>query len=253
MPGSNAATRVHRILQHASTVDGTLPALEGMFELFHLGGLPSTINAGRQAAQRMNLLLDQLDRIEHGLRQIGVPDRLWHEALEHARTGFSPLLLSGSWQQVLEHFDRDVDCMLQWSTFVLPPDDGEIPPEQTGQLLLDIEEVLMLAEQIELPELLHEFIGGHMHALLEGLRVSVIAGMQPLRDAIKTVAGDLALRKDSLGGAISALPPDTASVCERASAVIRRAMDMTNQASEAGSGNQKLGAALGSALNLLQH
>ncbi|MEY4753868.1 MAG: hypothetical protein RJA44_1543 [Pseudomonadota bacterium] len=251
MSGQNAATRVHSVIAHAAAVDGQLPALEGLFELFHLGHLPANAGSGRLAAQRMNLLLDQIDRIESGLRAAGVPAALWSNGLEQARTGFSPMLLGGAWQEVMRHFGPEVSLTLQWAAHVLPADDGEVDQPLSGQMLLDIEEVQMLAEQIELPEVLREFVTGHMHALQEGLRVSVISGLQPLRDAIKTVAGDLALRQDTLNDAIAELDAEARAVCNRVSTVVKKAMELVNLASGAANARQKLGAASGNGLTLL--
>jgi hypothetical protein len=251
MSGQNAATRVHSVIQHASTIDGQLPVVDGLYELFHLGHMIPGVGAGRQAAQRMNQLLDQIDLVAAGLSSAGVPSALWETPLEQARNGFSPTLLGSTWAKVTENFSPEVHLTLQWAAHVLPPDDGATDPNQVGQLLLDVEEVLMLAEQIELPDVLRQFVAGHMHALQEGLRVSAVSGMRPLREAIKTVAGDLALRQETIKRAVAGLAADAHAVCSRASASVKKAMDIVNQASEPVDTNQKLGTALGTSLSLL--
>ncbi|MEY8690277.1 MAG: hypothetical protein AB9M53_10440 [Leptothrix sp. (in: b-proteobacteria)] len=251
MSGQNAATRVHSVIQHAAAIDGQLPVVDGLYELFHLGHLTPGVGAGRQAAQRMNQLLDQIDLIAAGLASAGVPGQLWEAPLEQARNGFSPTLLGSTWAQVTENFPPEVHLTLQWAAHVLPPDDGMTDATQVGQLLLDVEEVLMLAEQIELPDVLRQFVSGHMHALQEGLRVSAVSGMRPLREAIKTVAGDLALRQETIKRAVAGLAADAHAVCSRASTSVKKAMDIVNQASEPVDTNQKLGSALGTSLSLL--
>ena len=251
MSGQNAATRVHSVMQHAAAIDGQLSVLDGLFELCCRGHLTPGPGAGRQAAQRMNQLLDQIDLIEAGLRRAGVPEALWSTQLERSRSGFSPALMGGTWQQVIESFGSEVQLALQWAAYVLAPDDGVVDDTQIGQLLFDIEEVLMLAEQIELPDVLRQFVVGHMPALQEGLRVRAISGMRPMREAIKTVAGDLALRQETINRAVAGLPADARTVCNRASAAVKKAMDTVNLAAESVNTNQKLGAALGNALSLL--
>lgn len=238
-------------MQHAEAIDGQLPVVEGLFELFCLGHLIPGVGAGRQAAQRMNQLLDQIDLVAAGLQAAGVPTSLWSAQLDQARNGFSPTLLGSTWQQVTANFSPEVALTLQWAAHVLAPDAGEVDQTLVGQLLFDIEEVLMLVEQIELPDVLREFVVSHMHALQEGLRVSAISGMRPLREAIKTVAGDLALRQDVINRAMTGLPADSHVVCSRSSTAIKKAMDLVNQASETIDTSQKLGSALGTTLSLL--
>lgn len=251
MSGQNAATRIHSVIEHTGAIDGQLPAIEGLFELFCLGHLTPGASAGRQVTQRMNQLQDQIDLVDAGLRSAGVPAALWAASLEQVRNGFSPTALGGNWQQIVANFTPEARLALQWAAHVLPADDGGVDQTLLGQLLFDIEEVLMLVEQIELPDVLRQFITEHMRSLQEGLRVSAIAGMRPLREAIKIVAGDIALRQDTINRAVADLPADAAAVCNRASAAVKKAMDLVNLASETINSSQKLGAALGGMLSLL--
>lgn len=251
MSGQNAATRVHDVIQHAAAINGKTPVVDGLFELFNLGHVIPGVGAGRQAAQRMNQLLDQIDMVATGLTSAGVPNSLWNDPLEQARQGFSPTLLGGEWAQVMANFSPEVLMMLQWAGFVLPPDDGAADHTQVGQLLLDVEEVMMLAEQIELPEVLRQFVSSHLRSLQEGLRVSTVTGMRPLREAIKTVAGDLALRQETINRAVAGLPADAHAICNRVTSSIKKAMELVNQASEPIDVTQKLGIGPGARLSLL--
>lgn len=250
MPGQNAATRLNAFVQRAPTLDAGQSALDALFDLFGLGALPAPAGASLQALPCLSALLDQVKQIDQSLGAAGVPAALWAPALQRLRRALTPDLLTGPWQRLLDEIDPTLAHTLQWAAHVLPADEAEVPAEAIDALQLAIEEVLMLIEQVDLPEPLRDWLNERMGALRRALRIAPLAGLQPLREAISQVAGDLALRRAQLVPDAADLATKAGPTCRQAGAALAQALELANQAAGSIAPAQRLTAG-GGVLDLL--
>jgi hypothetical protein len=220
MPGQNAATRLLAFVQRAPSLDAGQSAVDALFDLFGLGALPAPPGAALQALPCLTALQDQAARVERALTAAGVPAELWQPALKRLREGLTPNLLSGPWQPLLAPLDATLSHSLQWAAHVLPADEADVPAGSIDALQFAIEEVLMLIEQVDLPEALRDWLTQRMGALRRALRVAPLTGLQPLREAITQTAGDLALRRAQLVPDATDLAAKAGPTCRQASAAL---------------------------------
>jgi len=250
MPGQNAATRLHAFVQRAPTLDAGQSALDALFDLFGLGPLPAPAGASLQALPCLAAMLDQIKQIDQALGAAGVPAALWAPALQRLRGALTPDLLTGPWQRLLDELDPTLAHTLQWAAHVLPADEAELPAEAIDAQQFAIEEVVMLVEQVDLPEALRDWLTERMGALRRALRVAPLAGLQPLREAITQTAGDLALRRAQLVPDAADLAAKAGPTCRQASAALTQALELANRAASDVAPARRLDAASG-ALDLL--
>lgn len=203
---NNCASRLHRTLFTWTSVRPQEPALRGWLDVL---GLEQTreARAFQQAAQRIQLLSDEVDILRTRLAVKGVHESLYDPVLRKVEESLSLSLLVQRCEHVRQYLTDDVFVGLGLCSALLPDEEDTISAEEFQTLVGIISELELLLLDEGLPTSLTALIRRHIRAAEMAIAQYPIRGAAALKDAVRFMAGNVMLDRDLID---QSLPPEQA-------------------------------------------
>jgi hypothetical protein len=241
MPGQNSAQRVFSHLSRASAISGALGMVDGFTKLFQLPASQDALEASRAVAQRMELLLRQVDATVRACVSRGVPEGLYSRQVSQVRNALNPTALSSKFDHARGHVTPDTLLAFAWAAYVLPAEEGVfIDATALKDLIGRLHEVRFDSLLDSLPDNLRALVTKHLDALLHAFAEYEVTGAAPLEQAVMNFATDAATFDPAIVAEVSKAPEETRSYWTKVKGVLGGAVAAASASGKAAEGVERV-------------
>lgn len=206
--------------------------MDGLISFF--GPAPEAMDKTRYYAQRLELVLSQIDVAEQGLKDLGFPEHLYQKQFSRVRRGFSPSIFGNTWNTVLSYTTADVLVAFTWAAYALPADELEVPKEPLDDLLAEAEALQNHEALARLPEPVRKALREYFAAVVTAASQYNQTGIAPVIKAVRDLAGELDLEQEVIR-AVGEATPEGASFVKQTKEFLSKALNTVKRAIDAGS------------------
>lgn len=198
-------------------------------------------------------LRSEIDSVASKLSDLDVTSPLMEPGFSRFKSTASPIYINQSWDGLRGNIQAP-ECRLPilWAAWALRDEDSD---EILLQDKAAIEAALMALEsaliQSNLSPYLRSFVQRQILAIRRALRISIVQGVEPLREAMRKFAGDLKVEDAKFREAVSASPKDAQATLTAMADVIEKSAKVCDGAKKVWDFTQSVGGVISDLILLL--
>lgn len=242
IPAMNAASRVSQILLELSKSGGNDQARNNWLRAFGLWDLPSEDSE--------DLLFENLQAFRYAVAEITseldalqVPPELYRDALANLRSAASPQRMAEAWTGVsLYAVGSEIRLTVGWASVFLRNEEDAIDPDALAELRSKVDELEKEIQTAKLPPHMNRLTTQALATLRRVFALYPVTGIAPVKQAMQTVYGSVALAKGAVATEADKATPEAKSAFKKFVDLVKD----VGEVSEAVTKVKDAGAAIGS-------
>jgi len=187
---NNAAYRVHKVLAVAANKHPNQVTEQVWTEVFQIHEEDETRKAF-EVSRCLNQLYDEIDIIEHLMRETDFSKGLYKQYLDNARHAIVPHGVRSGWNSYNGHLSSDTILSIKFCSEILPEEEQEINPEDIKEIEASIAELEATLADSSIPLVLKRIIESHIIKIKEALYSYNIVGAKSLAEVVKSAYGEV--------------------------------------------------------------